>query len=170
MSVLGYIHSFTALFHRIQLLDPMMERQALSHLLDGIRVDLQGPVRMVQPKYIYDVFSLAKLHEAAFIACANNPMNSRPLYTNAMGTSKPPHAPNLATTPVWRNGGSQNSRILSTKEMEEKRAKVLCFGCDEKYTPSHRCRCKKHNLFVMKVGTGDDGNTQVEGYEARINH
>lgn len=160
---LNIFRSLTALFHHIQLLDPMTEHQALSHFLGGLRVDLHGPVSMVQLKVVYDAFSLTKLHEATLIACVDNPPNSQPRYTNVMATSKPPHAPNLAATPVWRNSDSQNSRILSSKEIEETGAKGLCFSYDEKYAHGHIC--KKHNLFVMEVETNDGGNTQVEGDE-----
>lgn len=39
-----YYHSFTSLFHHVQLLDPMTERHALSYFLGGLKLDLQAPV------------------------------------------------------------------------------------------------------------------------------
>ena len=33
--------------------------------------------------------------------------------------------------------------------MDERRAKGLCFWCEEKYTPNHKC--KKRQAFVMQL-------------------
>ncbi|KAG8378561.1 hypothetical protein BUALT_Bualt08G0149700 [Buddleja alternifolia] len=52
--------------------------------------------------------------------------------------------------------------------MEEKRAKGLCFFCDDKYTFGHVCS-KKRQLFLMEVGEEDDeGRSEEE--EGEVNH
>lgn len=43
-----------------------------------------------------------------------------------------PAKPNTLTTTPTR-------KYLSQKEFDDKRAKGLCFHCDEKYMPGHKC-------------------------------
>lgn len=40
-------------------------------------------------------------------------------------------------------------KMFTSKEIEDKRAKGICFRCDEKYTPGHKC--KRHHLFMMEI-------------------
>lgn len=49
------------------------------------------------------------------------------------------------------------NRILSPAEVADKRAKILCFGCDKKYSPGHTC--KKHHLFMVEV---EERHTETE--------
>ena len=41
-------------------------------------------------------------------------------------------------------------RALSDKEYREKRAKGLCFTCDEKFTPEHVCKNKHYRYMVIE--------------------
>ncbi|GJV30347.1 hypothetical protein Tco_1386795 [Tanacetum coccineum] len=40
-------------------------------------------------------------------------------------------------------------RRLTQREMEDKRAKQLCFYCDQKYTPGHKCSGQMYSLEVF---------------------
>ncbi|XP_074324569.1 uncharacterized protein LOC141661456 [Apium graveolens] len=63
------------------------------------------------------------------------------------------------TTPKFRR--------LSEAEMQEKREKGLCFRCDEKYGPGHRCKNKELQVLWMH---GDElaVNESNENYEENI--
>lgn len=125
----------------------MTERQALSHFLGGLKLELQAPVRMVQPQTVYDAFSLAKLHES-MLGATEKPTSNR---TRFSPVQEPLKASNTTTptAPSWRTTNPRSSKILTSKEIEEKRSKGLCFGCEEKYTPGHKC--KHHQLFLMEI-------------------
>jgi hypothetical protein len=44
----------------------------------------------------------------------------------------------------------QPTKTLRNKELDERRAKGLCFWCDEKFIPGHRCRNKKvYSLCIL---------------------
>lgn len=49
---------------------------------------------------------------------------------------------------------------LTPQQIEEKRAKGLCFNCDRKYGPNHKCYEKK--LFYI------EGSSDEEEYEATL--
>ncbi|RVX10301.1 Retrovirus-related Pol polyprotein from transposon 17.6 [Vitis vinifera] len=55
---------------------------------------------------------------------------------------------------------------VAALDLDERRAKGLCFWCDEKFTPGHKC--KRKQLYVMQIqvetdGEGPEGNLQMEG-------
>ena len=43
---------------------------------------------------------------------------------------------------------------LNPKQIEEKRSKNLCFWCDDKFSPSHKC--KNRQLYMITVQDGDE--------------
>lgn len=51
----------------------------------------------------------------------------------------------------------QPRRFLSNEEMSARRAKGLCYFCDEQYTPEHYKTHKKSQLFVLELDAEEDG-------------
>ena len=45
----------------------------------------------------------------------------------------------------------QPQKFLSNEEMSERRAKGLCYYCDEKYTPGHYLNHKKTQLYLLET-------------------
>lgn len=43
--------------------------------------------------------------------------------------------------------------MVTNKTFDEKRVKGLCFWCNEKYSPGHKCKnkCKKKQAFVLHL-------------------
>ncbi|XP_074323394.1 uncharacterized protein LOC141660315 [Apium graveolens] len=72
---------------------------------------------------------------------------SSPKYLGAQGTMK--------------TGGEM--RRLTDRELQEKRAKGLCFKCDEKWMMGHRC--KKRELSVLLIDEDDEDGTEFGGNE-----
>ena len=51
-------------------------------------------------------------------------------------------------------------RRLSSAELHEKRAKGICYNCDQKWSSGHRCRSQ----YLLLLGTDDeDSEEQLEG-------
>jgi len=59
------------------------------------------------------------------------------------------------------------SRSLSPKGIEEKRAKNLCFLCDEAYLPGHKCKSQIYSLEVIKE-VKDEEAEETEGVEEEV--
>jgi len=51
-------------------------------------------------------------------------------------------------------------RVLTPKELDEKRANNLCFFCDEKYFPGHKCASQVYGLEVVDR---EEGTKEQEG-------
>lgn len=62
--------------------------------------------------------------------------------------------------------GSMNNKLalpirrIFTKELDWKRAKGLCFWCDDKWTKDHKCREKK--LFIVEETYDDNDDEEPE--------
>lgn len=75
-------------------------------------------------------------------------MNLKPWVTNnyKAGLYKPPHT------------------RVSSNEMEDRRSKVLCFWCNEKYTFGHKCPNRR--LYSLILEPMEEEDEQEEGEEA----
>ncbi|GJT84890.1 reverse transcriptase [Tanacetum coccineum] len=146
-----YQESFEELLNKVDVNDDF----AVSLFIGGLREEIAYAVRMFKPTSLSDAFCLAKLQEA------NNSVN-RGRYTTVQTISK-----NMISAPYNKGGGTvaknvvtmaaqtqtiipnRSFRRLTKKEMEDKRAKQLCFYCDQKYTPDHKCSGQMYSLEVV---------------------
>lgn len=74
-TITAYYQKFTSLFHRMQLVSGLKpERQVHSLFVSGLQPELKGPIRMIQPRMLYDAFYLAKLgsHIAGLVGSSSS--------------------------------------------------------------------------------------------------
>ncbi|GKB03552.1 retrotransposon-related protein [Tanacetum coccineum] len=132
------------------------EEQAISLYLGGLPTELEMAVRMFKPKTLSDAYCLTTLQEATLEAVKkkNRPFgsqsNGRFGVTNVNGsTNRQPLLPLPATNTNGRSKPNTPPRKqLTQKEYEEKRSKNLCFYCDQKYVPGHKCTGQLYSLIV----------------------
>lgn len=100
--------------------------------------------------------------------------------TSAIGLARLYEAQNISqqrsttTTEVKKNNlvkkelASANStlpvRRLAPAEMQERRIKGLCYNCDEKFTPGHRCK----KLFLIEACYDGDNDVVIDEDEVII--
>ena len=58
-------------------------------------------------------------------------------------------------------------RVLSNKELEEKRANNLCFYCDGRYFPGHKCASQVYGLEVVDTEEDIRGQQELEEEEVQ---
>ncbi|XP_027157841.1 uncharacterized protein LOC113759461 [Coffea eugenioides] len=110
------------------------EDYATSCFLSGLKAEIQLAVRMFMPKILRDDKALLP-----------SPSQDRSEKAAEGHTRKP-------------------FKRLSSTEMDEKRAKGLCFWCDEKFGVG--CRCRNRQLFQLEVCAEDeDEELEVESEE-----
>lgn len=67
-----------------------------------------------------------------------------------------------------KEGVKQPQKFLSNEEMSDRRAKGLCYYCDQKYTPGHYLKQKKTQLYMLETEDNEeffeaeDGSKQNE--------
>ncbi|KAL0303885.1 UNVERIFIED_CONTAM: Retrovirus-related Pol polyprotein from transposon.6 [Sesamum radiatum] len=94
---------------------------------------------VLQPSSISQAVGLAKLVEAKLL-------DARPI--RAVPPLVLPRAPPLLPAP--RPGPSLPIRRLSPSEMQDRRARGLCFNCDDKFRPGHVCKTKQFLLLLAE--------------------
>ncbi|XP_071738959.1 uncharacterized protein [Rutidosis leptorrhynchoides] len=124
-----YNDEFEALLNKVE----VNEKQAISLYVAGLQKEIEMPVRMFRPRTLEDAMCLAKMQEETLTATRK---------------SFDQYTPKVTAT--------SNRRQLTQKEIEEKRAKHLCFYCDEKYVPGHKCSGQLYSLEVLGASEADN--------------
>ncbi|KAF2295031.1 hypothetical protein GH714_031162 [Hevea brasiliensis] len=97
---------------------------------------------MFKPKTLKEAISLARMRDEQLLRQKKAIRPSYQMSFLSPTTSKP-------STPIKR---------LSWEEMQNRRAKGLCFNCDEKFVPGHRCT--KPQLLLLDGGFDIDDDDE----------
>lgn len=136
-TVMDYQQQFESLSNRVEGLPPTA---LLNCFISGLKMDIQREIAVLQPKSLPQAIGMAKLLEAKFADSRSGPSRySRPASTAAPAPSLLGAAPSPSSFPIRR---------LSPSEMDARRAKGLCFNCDDKFSPRHRCKAKQFLLLL----------------------
>ena len=142
--------------------------------LSGLNEEVQCAVRMLRPASLHEAYCLAKLQEAtlasitrrtkpildkspvadrswgSFRGSVGGPSGSS--YTRPSGRSINTRGPYSVGSPDSSVGSASSKprRLLTPKEIDEKRANNMCFFCDAKYFPGHKCSSQVYRLEVVE--------------------
>ena len=187
----GYIRDFDMLWNRAQI----SEKQALVFFLGGLEVEIKNLVKMFEPKSLKQAYNLARLHnntltyqkitphypkqhsqassnfQPAKFTYPANTYKTNPSHPLNPSKPSPPALLPTPTNPPFNNNNvypnHKPARPIRTKEMDERRAKGLCFWCDDKFVPGHRCRNRKLYSLCIVEDDGDNSSEEEETMEAR---
>jgi len=154
-TVREYQNQFESLANRIVGLPPPF---FLSCFVSGLKPEIRREVQAFQPISLSQAISLAKLQEEKFIETSPTNRYSRP----STSTTKP----TTNTNPFSYTTQSVNSlpikpksnpnlvavKRLSPAELQSRREKNLCYYCDERYRPGHKCKRE----FMLLIAEPDD--------------
>nr|GEV09195.1 reverse transcriptase [Tanacetum cinerariifolium] len=128
---------------------------------EGLKSEIGMPVKMFKPTTLKDASCLARMQEAALALPKAKPASQYGGYRSNSGTysnryvsfSTPVTKPVLALPSFTTKNAGKVVKIgfrkqLTQKELEEKRAKGLCFYCDQKYAPGNKCTGHLYSLEV----------------------
>ncbi|CAL9234153.1 unnamed protein product [Arabidopsis halleri] len=121
---------------------------------------------MFSPTTLQEVFNLARLSDERLQA------QKQTFYPRNYSQNQPSSTPNsqglLPTPPPRappnRDHQPQTPKRLSWEEMKRKRSLGLCFSCDERYSPGHKC--KTSQLLLMIGEDACDEDDEEEFHEA----
>ncbi|XP_042059609.1 uncharacterized protein LOC121804134 [Salvia splendens] len=156
----NYHDQFELLLSRVS----FSESYAISHFINGLKPHVQKVVRMFMPQTLVHAYALARLQDQSTNATDVMPHNSKRFTTtDARSTS---YSTPLLPTPTMP--AVKTRRLLTEEEMAEKRAKGLCYGCDEKFERGHRCARKQ--LYLLEIDDGvRDSSIEAEIQDEEIN-
>lgn len=170
--IVNYHEKFEMIKTRLDL----PEDYLVSAYLAGLRIDTQMHVRMFRPLTVKDCLMLGRLYEKAHPRRSgstnwssskevSNNMGSKGLLPSPKDTEgkfKQSGSHSGAGQTYHKNNNVAARNFLSQEEMSARRAKGLCYFCDENYTPEHYLQHKKTQLFSLDV---DDDLEDDEEYK-----
>ena len=139
-TVAEYQEAFEKLSHRV---DGLPEHFLIGCFIAGLKDDIRLDVQIKNPTSLAEAIGVARLVEERNqlqrrLPGPNRPSAVTPIGRNAPSTTVgllgPPPGPR--TTPSV----SPPVRRISNQEARERRDKGLCYYCDEKFVPGHRCK------------------------------
>jgi len=132
----------------------MSEELKVSTFLSGLKEEVRIMVTMLKPTTLSSAFERAKLQEEE-VGLRSRGHKYQSWVTNSHGYTKlsaapiPPHltAPTPLETrntnppynPNFNRRPSIPIKRLTPAQMQERRENGLCYNCDEKFQPGHRC-------------------------------
>jgi len=155
-SVQDYYREFTALANRVQ---GIIADALFDCFLSSLKIDIRRDVIAQNPTSLLHAVSLAKLFEEKYLPKQKTTLTypyleyqSSSLAQTTKSTSLPPLLPNPNTThqPSQQLVKSSNINKISAAEMQLRRETGLCFTCDAKFSPSHRCPNKQYLLLQLE--------------------
>ncbi|KAL0394891.1 UNVERIFIED_CONTAM: hypothetical protein Slati_4455300 [Sesamum latifolium] len=115
----------------------------LNCFISGLRLDIQWELAVLQPSSLSQALGLARLVESKLGDTRSSRPPPPPIRPPALLLS-PPGPPALPT------------RRLSPVELQDRGARGLCFNCDEKFGPGHKCKAKQFLLLMASEGDPHD--------------
>lgn len=140
--VLDYQREFQRLSNRVK---GLSEEYLINLYLSGLKDDIRIEVQKFKPTILPKAFSLARLHEEEVNVW---------LGVGRLEVGQPQLMPNSNEA---KFSTSIIKRLTPTKA-RERREKGLCYHCDERYTPDHKC--KTQTLFWIE-GLLEEDNEEV---------
>ena len=158
-SVREYVDRFESLAG--QLLD-LSEKVLESTFVKGLKPDTRAAIRVAEPE------SLAQAMRMAIKIDENKPAGNGRVSSNTLrwGGGGGVRTPAVIAT----DGGDKKNtgepggtfKRLTSAELADKRARGICFRCDGKFAPGHRCPNKTLQVLVVDEEEGDQGDDEDE--------
>jgi hypothetical protein len=144
------VSAYQSAFENLQARIPSCPEPLLIGLyIGGLQRRILLQVQVWKPQSLQDAYALARHFEAALPDTTDRQRRRPPWF------SQPSHNPpteGLQQHPPSQNSASDSRpqqhhrQRLSSAELRQRIDKGLCWHCDEKYTPGHRCRARLYCL------------------------
>ncbi|GJY38027.1 gypsy/ty3 retroelement polyprotein [Tanacetum coccineum] len=161
-----YQEQFEALMNKVDL----SEAYAVSLFIGGLKDGISMSVRMFKPNTMTDVYCLGKMQEATLqvVKTKHTPLLTTPrtpyVQSASYANRNVTYPPKTTTTTLAllapttaKSAYVQPRKQLTQKEIADKRARNLCFYCDEKFVSGHKCSSQ---LFSLEI-YADESNSEV---------
>ncbi|KAL7116648.1 hypothetical protein ACP275_03G017300 [Erythranthe tilingii] len=114
----------------------------LGVFLNGLRDELKADVRIHKPRTVYKAMSLALEFESKLTSNVDlNRLHNDPRFPAPNKAYPQPHSVKPPSMP--------SGQALSWEERQLRMTKGLCFRCNEKFGPGHRCKLSNFSLMEL---------------------
>lgn len=149
--------------------------------ISGLKLEIQRDIIPLNLETISKAAFLAKLYEGKYAPTAHSAWRkssfspeisyvNTPLKIVAMANQSDTQIPN--TTPlssiIANSWNSTQFCLISFPEMQVRKAKGLCFNCDEKFSPSNKCTNQRFLLLHWDVQPLDPRDTDEADFVVEL--
>jgi len=170
----GSVSEYQALFEKLgNCVIGLSAEALLNFFISGLSTEIRNEMAIHRPQTITQAIGLAKLIEAKLKDSRNRPQRMisqpfspnytrpRPTISNTTLTPTPPQPTSTpSTTPPKPNSippTKLHVKCLNQAQVQERRALGICYNCDEKFIPGHKCSTGRFLLLLV-----DDESETVE--------
>ncbi|XP_035843990.1 uncharacterized protein LOC118490448 [Helianthus annuus] len=154
-TVAQYQESFEKLSHQV---DGLPEDFLMSSYIGGLKDEVRLEVKMKKPRSLIDAMGLSRMAEEKLGLARKQAQPTRFSTTSYAG-----RLPSTDSAGILGPGPTNTlalpsptpTRRISNTEAKARREKGLCYYCDEKYSPGHRCT--KPQFFMIHDVAEDEG-------------
>jgi hypothetical protein len=180
-----YIQDFDILWNKAE----VSEKQALVIFLGGLETEIKNTVKTFEPKTLRHAYNLSQLQSntqtyrrsPAYVRRPPSVFQHHLMPATTTGpphsttnTTKPHAAPQKTTPTSWTNNPGSSytktytkpTKSIRNQDFEDRRLKGLCFWCDDKFVPGHRCKNKR--VYSLSVLEEEEGGMKEEMIEDRV--
>lgn len=172
-------------------LEHVSEEMLMGHFINGLKEDIKAEVRLLNPLCLEQAMEQAvrveeKLKISSYRRTGLSSIKTGTFSMSGSGVSAvPPYSGFNSTSPTMSKAWSSRSSVtqasvsspkpaamattvgeikrLTERELQEKRAKGLCYRCDAKWVTGHRCA--RRELSVMLI-EDEEGEVENEGLDS----
>ncbi|KAF5481507.1 hypothetical protein F2P56_002149 [Juglans regia] len=152
-TVAAYMSQFEALANRVR---GLSDSHKLSCFLSGLKDEVCIPTRILNPVHLHAAYGLAKMQEEYYCSTKKFTKTTRDKPNTMSGSNSSQSSYSGEVYHKWKNPTGGTKPVYST-QMDEKRRKGLCYHCDEKWNPLHKCKSPK--IYLLQ-GSEDEGDEQ----------
>ncbi|XP_061351194.1 uncharacterized protein LOC133296260 [Gastrolobium bilobum] len=170
-----YIQQFEVLINQVPGLDDDLY---MSFFISGLQSELKSVVQLRLPVNLHQAMQYVLAYDDHHMELRNSFYSSNKRFplkisaSNTDGTVAPSHNQiTTALTPSVLQLGSSNSRLAlpappamkkySHVDLHKKRELGICYYCDDKWTPKHRCK----NKLMLMIGEFSDSPEDADAEE-----
>ncbi|KAH9763048.1 hypothetical protein KPL70_001041 [Citrus sinensis] len=124
-SLRDYQKEFERLVNRVH---GWTQKALVGTFMGGLKPEIADGIRMFKPKTLKEAISLSRMRDEQI---ARTKRFTRPPLLNRVPTT---------STTMNRSNPTATPKRLSWDEMQKRRTQGLCFNCNEKFTPRHKCQ------------------------------
>jgi len=149
-----YLHEFECIANRVVgLPHPFL----LSCFVSGLSPEIRREVQAFQPLSLPHATALAKIQEDKINDRRRAFRPKTPFPSASTSNPSPQTLPTTNPTPIT-NPPKVNFKKLTQEELISRRERNLCYNCNEKFIPGHRCKGR----FFLLISEEDENNPTAD--------
>ncbi|CAA0834125.1 Unknown protein, partial [Striga hermonthica] len=128
------------------------ESALVGAFVGGLKAELAAEVQLDRPKSTRSAMEAARLHEDHLAAVRKARPSEGRTDVRRASVAVDDTPPRVEVKPAFGEGMRTTSSVrrLTDGEMQRRRENGLCYTCNEKFTPGHKCKGKE--VFLLEIG------------------